>query len=344
MLYLFYGMSFLTLLYFLSSFVFVFLFPKKGNEIFSFLFFLLILFLINIFSVIRGTGLLGLYTKLSLVAFILAFFIINAKFEISILKYSYIVISIILIFLQINYLYNPLPSDESIFGGNGSSSNTISVILLNICALIYFIEIKQNKSVTLWIPLFCTLGSFVALNRSGIICSVLLILIVTSQIKRKGLFTFFLFFIVVGSFFYLGELTFFFDVADLISNKTDSVNYSDNPRHEILLGYINQIDLYKIILGQDLNSIPTIAFWNGNPHNSFVLLFATCGMWAFFYLYVLIRSLIYYLKKNLFLFGVMLILLLRSWSDTTYFGSIFDPFIFTYGLYPFFKKDIRRAL
>lgn len=296
-------------------------------------------------SLIRGTGLSVFdYCLNTIIGVSIAIFFLRHSFNVVFLRVIFILVSIYLIYKCIVFINSSHTYDDAFFEGSHSSTNYISVYLLGFLAVIYLIERRQNVSSSIWLPLLCLLASFFGLNRSGILCSsVFCLLIFCEKLKNK--------YIVISTFTVLAILYFAFqyyfgyliDFIDLIEAKEDFA-YVENPRYEILNAYLSQLSVSKLFLGQDISRISLISAFNNNPHNSYVILFATCGVLAFFYVYLIIKALVWYLKHDKFLAGAVVVLLLRAWFDMVYCGKIFDFAIIAFILYPLFSKKKASSL
>lgn len=302
----------------------------------------MIFLLVFILSFLRGTG-FGIisYCIYTLVGVSISLFILNKRFNIPILLVAYSVISLYLIYKGINSISNFYNSDEAFFPGTGSSRNYISVLLLGLSGVLFLIEKKQGVKPTIWLTILCLLASFVAFNRSGIICSLLLVILIVYN-RYKNIMVYGSVLMLLGLFFYVfiyyfGDIIDYIEIIDNLNEKGDT-SYIENPRYELLNAYISQLDLTKIILGQNLSKISLISAFNNNPHNSYIRLLSTCGIVAFFYVYLTIKAILWYRKNDMLLLGIMLILFLRAWFDIVYYGSIYDFCIFTFMLFPLFQK------
>lgn len=86
-----------------------------------------------------------------------------------------------------------------------------------------------------------------------------------------------------------------------------------------------------------------MSFYGGNPHNSFLMLHARFGIVGFLgIIYVVVKSMILLiLDKELILFGVMIMVLVRMFYDWVAFPGIYDVFFWYLILYlfdRFYKK------
>jgi GT2 family glycosyltransferase len=112
-----------------------------------------------------------------------------------------------------------------------------------------------------------------------------------------------------------------------------------NVRFRMINDYINEakMSFNGLFFGYNLMSIPSIAYYNGNPHNSFIFAHANYGL---VFIFLLLFFGIKFIKKSYRDKKILIVLLgalcLRSFSDITafpsYYDSLFYLLIFEYNL------------
>ena len=97
---------------------------------------------------------------------------------------------------------------------------------------------------------------------------------------------------------------------------------------ELLVGYLANIDFYTLLIGFNYENLSIIQHLSMNPHNSFIRFHYLTGIFAIYIYYKLCRILIKYLISNRLLLVVLSVLLLRGWTDSLYFFSMYDFVIY----------------
>lgn len=122
-------------------------------------------------------------------------------------------------------------------------------------------------------------------------------------------------------------------LSDYFTDKTNFSSGFESPRTAMLADYWESLDFKFFFLGGDLSAVPTIAEYEGNPHNSFVRAHAFFGIFAIslfvVFIFPLLLSMFF---GNWMLAGLGLVFLGRAFLDIIYLGNIFDylmlgPFI-----------------
>lgn len=283
-----------------------------------------------------------------LIGITFSYFIIKNinRFNLIILKIIYITIGIYLASLMIILISeygNVGFVNQAFFEGIKSSVNYVSVIMLGFLAIIYMIEKQRNGVISLSLAIFCMIICLISVCRSGVLCaSLLMITVAYHNFGKKKLWLFYIasllcLIIFVASYSYND---FFELLIDMIESKNDA-DYSINPRYQILTSFLNNSDFYTFLVGTDLNAFPVIRYWNGNPHNSFILAVSNMGVLAFAIFVMVLKSMYAYKKNNNTLFLVIfIILLIRSWNDVVFCGLIFDFVFLTFLMHPYFSRTM----
>lgn len=209
-----------------------------------------------------------------------------------------------------------------------NSRNIVSAILLFCTIFLLASTYIRNKKVymsTLFIDLFCSLLLY---GRSGIMLSfcVLIIGLVlsykTSDNKQKLSNSIVTFFFAVTVVALLGKEIYIY-LSDIIA-KTNLQSGLDSPRFTMWQEYVSHMDLYHLIHGADFNYSPTIMDYEGNPHNTFIMLQSRVGFSAVL-LYVFLTLLwCILLSKQPLLAILLLLIFIRMFFDVLGFFWFYD--------------------
>ena len=209
-----------------------------------------------------------------------------------------------------------------------NSRNIVSAILLFCTIFLLASTYIRNKKVymsTLFIDLFCSLLLY---GRSGIMLSfcVLIIGLVlsykTSDNKQKLSNSIVTFFFAVTVVALLGKEIYIY-LSDIIA-KTNLQSGLDSPRFTMWQEYVSHMDLYHLIHGADFNYSPTIMDYEGNPHNTFIMLQSRVGFSAVL-LYVFLTFLwCILLSKQPLLAILLLLIFIRMFFDVLGFFWFYD--------------------
>ena len=95
-------------------------------------------------------------------------------------------------------------------------------------------------------------------------------------------------------------------------------------RGVMLSNYLKNINLTNLFIGYNYNTDPYFIGWELNPHNSFIRLHYNFGFLAFIIVGIIFVSVFLALKKSFLVFILLLVLILRGFTDTIFFVSAFD--------------------
>jgi len=233
------------------------------------------------------------------------------------LSLSLLLVSCLWMIFQIyKFGYNPDAYNDLIDG----SRNYISAYLILFYIYYLYACYVNNRQPNLIFPLFIVVACVYLYGRSGIILSVLLLLISVLQTKSR---------IKIGLFMLLGLLTLIFyynTIYNIILNSNLSHGV-ETERSGMLMQYVGSIQSARdLILGVDLfQCCSLIIKFEGNPHNSFVMMHSRFGIFpfiiiVFFYLYQITARL--FLKKW-YLNLLLLMIFMRYFLDTLgFFGPV----------------------
>lgn len=226
--------------------------------------------------------------------------------------------------------------------------NAISIHLMVFC-IIYIIALKEKYIQRCWVPALVSLYITIWTgSRSGIIAfSVMLIglLVISfkSNIKkkkplRKKIIIGTIFLAVTGTLVYSIIITNQVDYyLGMLTEKKNST-LAEDVRFIMIADYLKECTsgIGNFIFGASFDSIPSISYYSGNPHNSYVHAYGNYGLiFLLIVLYRTIRALVYYWKKRNIFFILLIALSLRAFGDIAGFYGIFDPF-FYYFIFEFF--------
>jgi hypothetical protein len=296
----------------------------------------------------ENSAILVFISVMILTAFITSIFGENYRLEDIVLIFTYYGIAFIPLLFNLNYklflgfLYILLLFFiiSMIRGVNPNelfniSRNFVSVVLL-IGLSLYIISCVQNqRHPNFFVILLSFIISVWATGRGGII-SIALILITypfISKIRKwyKFLILFFLAIFTFTVYSYFEDILFQFGLGRFSSMGLVDI------RSEINADYLEKLlsSTRYILFGVPLSEIPSIVELDYNPHNSFIRLHIFYGLVGFIFLFfVIIYSIIHYLKTKNFFFMILLIaLLIRSYVDSTSFHGPLDPPIYIFLFY-----------
>lgn len=215
-----------------------------------------------------------------------------------------------------------------------TSQNIVSyIILLHVC-IYYLFKEKSNSAVSVYPAVYNFILAIYAKGRSGIICALALLVAICYIVMRSEKHFSITVFIVFTTISVSIVILFIFRsfLLEIISNTTFGVKGLDNSaRLTRWIGYIegSRTSLIKILFGNDLYSVPLIAFSNGNAHNSYVQLHAYHGLFALLLHFgLLIKALALCVKRKQSIhFIVLAIISIRAFADNILFFQVAYPIV-----------------
>ncbi|OFS10503.1 hypothetical protein [Hafnia sp. HMSC23F03] len=212
---------------------------------------------------------------------------------------------------------------NSIFEGN--SRNIVSAVLLMTSVFLFFSSYLFKEKVyfsALVLDLICSVLLF---GRSGIFLSFAVLLLGIYVKFFKGSFLkgvvlctmIVLFFSISFAFLGLDEFTSLLD-------KTNISSGFDTPRFEMWSQYIENMDIRRFFLGGDFFYSPAIMAFNGNPHNSFIMLQSRFGICAIVLFSIMIYRLFFLIRTDVVLFFLIMTLFIRMFFDVFALFGFFD--------------------
>ena len=236
------------------------------------------------------------------------------------------------VLISILYLHRSL-NDVFLAG----SRNYISAIGIYFAAVIYLTdEIDGRQTPVLWPSVITFLLSVVAIGRAGILVSALLLMVTViyrfGRVLRKPV-------VILGMILVLGGLAVAFGerIAAFAwtwyRQSRFAVAGFDSPRFRMWAEFFSELNLRRAIFGFDLNELPLISRYNGNPHNSFIKIWARAGFAGFFLNGIIVYAVIRMRKRSVFLSLVFALVLLRAAFDIIILINWLDFVIFAYVFY-----------
>jgi hypothetical protein len=252
------------------------------------------------------------------------YFLSSASLAISIRRLSIdvivsqflLIVSLVWFMFQVIHLgYNPDAYNDLIDG----SRNFISGYMITFMTYYLYSCKSYGKSISITYPILITVSCFILYGRSGIALSLVLLCISIFTKYGKGYVVFIFTMSIVTGLLYAVE------ISTLIQNS-NFAHGVESERSQMLSQYLNSINtLQDVFFGVDFfKCCNLIARFEGNPHNTFIMLHARFGIFPFllliaFYLYQIISGfIIKYLYTNL----LILIIFIRYALDQ--FG-LFGP-------------------
>lgn len=231
--------------------------------------------------------------------------------------------------------YSPVDANNYLYG---ASRNHVSFLLIISLILYYSTYIYQNKKFSL-IPVILMVPASVQLyGRSGILVSVFIFLVVVSYRvfgyrKRED--------VLWGmALLILGFIFFSFLFLVFSGNDMDGFlpggfgDGLDSPRWAMAIEYFRSLNISAFGFGSNLDNLPLISEYNGNPHNSYIVGHSIFGIFfvafvVFSFSMVVLKLIFGFSRKRVALTLLFLALALRASSDSLFFYSAFD-YIFLY--------------
>ena len=269
-----------------------------------------------------------------IIAPIMANWIINNRFNLIILYFTYSLVILYFFNVSINDM-----NDEIMY----TSRNYISVILLFHSVLLTIIVYMQTQ-MTLLTPSFLTLIlSVMATGRGGILCSAIFFISMT-MLKFHS----------IGNryFKYALLISFTITIVSCIPSIEDyyedseylfrvrNGGFEDYSREKLLKEYVTNIDAISFFTGCDMSKNAVFRQFEGNPHNSYIRLHSYLGFFMIIPIVSIIVSLFLHIKSQEFVFVLPLFpILLRGYTDIFFIG-IYDFVIMVFIIHAFQKKVV----
>ncbi len=243
--------------------------------------------------------------------------------------------SIVLFFCYQIFIVNNQPHNLFV----SSSYNYVSVLMLNVTVLLYLSYYTNGKKVPLY-PAIITLAICLwGIGRGGIIAAFVL-LFGLLLVKKKGKRYIFSAILLITFMIYM---IYDIDLDNILQNigfgkfyKRDFIN--DEPRFEILMAYLNEINVKSFFFGFDVKNLINI-YQTGNLHNSFLNAHSMIGLGAFILFFIGILSVQNSLKKNPTIAVLIITIVIRALTDDILLFEMFDYILFLLIYYSFKNKN-----
>lgn len=266
--------------------------------------------------------------------------LINSNISVKSIQIPFYIFIVLYIFLVFVLLRDP----NTIFVS--TSRNTVSAILLEMGVLLQITKFRKIGTVDIFSSVLVFLLSVSASGRSGIVSSGLFlsIIILDKQTKSKNKI---IFFIVVLSFI----LCFIFLFRDVLAIflkylTAKGLDYGEDPRSILLKDYLgvmkNNPEYFFLGVNQFDVNLRFFHLLNDNWHNSFLTLHSHYTLFGFIFICLLYcSSIVFGLSKSKIYLGFLLVLSLRSFTDTIAFPGSMDVVIF-YLFYLILSHDRKK--
>jgi hypothetical protein len=224
-----------------------------------------------------------------------------------------------------------------------SSRNHISVNLIMVFAYYVLARKFNNVNISLLIPMLVVFISVISVSTAAIVTSIIIFI---GFLASRGAYYIILSSCIIAMLILSIDLVALLNSIDddLLIKINDKINNEDI-RFEVIRSYMNNIDVYKFIIGVPLSET-VWSFLHGNNiisssnlHNSYLLLHAKLGILSFFVLFGIFLSSFKLFKKDTVVFFLFLAILARAFTDTIAFSHGYHEWsILLIVLYAFDKK------
>jgi ABC-type multidrug transport system fused ATPase/permease subunit len=215
----------------------------------------------------------------------------------------------------------------------GGSRNTVTIVLFMNIALLHFIEYINENHISLFPVIPFVYISIVVMGRTGIICSLIYIFYILYYITKKISLRILIIMVLLlyTIIFYDKIELIFITYFNNIINK--GINYTEDPRMDMLTRYLENIDLITFFIGYDIRIDTLFRTYNGNPHNSFINLHTRIGILSLPFVLLIIFKLLKFIRTNFFFVVLLSLILIRAWIDTMFFFNVYDFIIYSILIY-----------
>lgn len=218
---------------------------------------------------------------------------------------------------------------------SGLSENYISILMISNVVVIACIEIRQNERISIIPSLFGFILSLLTLGRSGIVCSLGLLCLFAyvrfmtfpPAIRIKIMLLILIVTIYIGAK-YIDLILEFFNNYELFS-KFQERGLKSPSRGILIDEYFMHINFNTFFLGYKFDNNPWFIHYGLNPHNSYIRLHYEIGFAAILlFLYIIFQIYKLYKNKHLILVAMLLIVMVRAYTDVYLFFGFYDFLIF----------------
>lgn len=216
--------------------------------------------------------------------------------------------------------------------GGSSSRNTVSVSIVLFLSIHMIASYKEKKSVPFVYSVFASIGCLLAIGRSGVLLTVLVLFLFASfayengvsRIRNLKLMLRVILLLIV--LLYIAQRYFPYLIRDAVYNF--QWRGTDSRRIIMWRDYLNKITLNPVdmLLGAEISGTYQLDYYHDNLHNSFLMLHAKYGIGGIILvLLLLIKILIVLIKeKNMYLFTPLILMFFRMNFDYTNFNGVLD--------------------
>lgn len=228
----------------------------------------------------------------------------------------------------------------------GMSRNAISCVILWSGSVYILVRGKEGKLWNSHVALPIIVISFLAIGRSGVIASTLLVvLMLMNELrhfhelgKEKRIWTVFLCCILLAVLVY-GKNYYELQAAERFRIQ----GMESKERYMVIDEYLSVMDWQAIMTGYDTTSLEEVIMLNYNTHNSYINAHAAFGVLSILFFVLLLVAII----RSLFCLSVsgavLIALSVRSLSDSVAFMNMFD-FIIIYSMWIILEKINVRSI
>lgn len=296
-------------------------------------------------------GIIEIYNKTTspfilyiITAPLFAYFVVTNRFN-----SKYITLQIYFILFLFFTYYALSRNFDGLF--SGISANYISVVLIMNISILQLIQSRQKESLSLIIPFLSLILTVFATGRSGILI-LTAIFINTLLYEWRGMgkkkrITIALTMIILPMLLVIANwdaIVEIFNTASVFEKfqKDGLVSYS---RNIITNEYLDNINWETAIFGYNFSDNYWFIHYGQNPHNSFIRLHHFAGI-LFVPLLLIISIAIIRLaiKKKFFVALLLLAIMVRAWTDSILFLSIYDFVWMSLVLASFKSKQQRNTI
>lgn len=312
--------SLLCLVAFLSCF------PMKEKNHFKeamlFILVLLVMSLVNLLFTQNGWGgsvtlvahLLLTYIYFQAKPKIMTFWIVLAY----VITIGFIAINLFVLKVNANEIYEELSRNHAGFA-----------VVFWTAFLLFHVYVNHNRFIIL-IPLLGLTLSFFLFGRTSLLVSALLLALVFF-FKFKDNLTLR---IITTSAFGLTCLLLWLNFGEVLIAETNFNQGLDTPRWRLWSIYFEHLNFLNFLTGVDVTTLPMYDTFSGNPHNAFIKFHSRVGIGSLIFSFLFIISLYkYILKKEFYVFWILILLSIRAFFDSDILIGNFDFIYFIITFY-----------
>lgn len=243
--------------------------------------------------------------------------------------FSFVSIFMILVLYKGQFDFNYLFPNKS--------RNIVSYEFLLLLIGYIISRIHRKKKISFSLCIFSIIFTFFMYGRSGIGMSLSISLLVLAT-KNKTLV------LILGAFLLTLLIIYLPEIIEAFTSITRFSQGLNSPRFEMWAQYVQNLNLRRLFLGQELEKIPLIQTYGGNPHNAYIKFHALYGWFTIALMAILISSSIMMSRdRNFILLGIFFIYCIRALFDINHLFNIHDYIIMPLLFYPLFKEYLKHS-